>query len=458
MKREKSTKTDFLDLISDYVNKFNFLNKNSYIKIVGHIDCDGLAATSIIVKAFNREDFRFSVINVKQVDIKLLDKLLKEDFDILFFLDLGSDYIKELEERFNKPIFILDHHKFDYSITNINVVNPYIFNLAYEEISSSGIAYLFAKCLNEINKDLAYLAIIGALGDVQEKNGFAGINSLILEDAKEKIEITIGPRFFGIQTKPINRILEYCTDPYIPNITGSKEGVVKFLQDLGINAKDDNGKFKKLIELDKEDVKKIITGIILNRINEENPEDIFGNIYLLKDEEEGTPLKDLKEFSTLLNAVGRFNSSSLGISLCLGNEEVRREAFDVLNSYKNEIINSLNWFNSKKETFLSKNIAIINAKDNVKDTVIGTLASIVSKSNIYENGTVIIGLAYTAENEIKISARISGDKDLDLRNLLKNAVAKIGDYPCGGHKIACGALIPKDKEEEFINAISNVNL
>ena len=207
-REENYTKLDFLNLVSDNVNKFIQLNKNNYIKIIGHIDCDGISSTAIIAKAFEREDFKFSIANVKQIDLKLLDKLSKENFDILFLLDLGSDYMKEIEERFSKPIFILDHHKFNYKGDNVNLVNPHLFNLNYEEISSSGICYLFAKCLNDNNKDLAYLALIGAIGDMQEKNGFSGINSLILEDAKEKIDIEKGPRFFGMQTKPINKVLE----------------------------------------------------------------------------------------------------------------------------------------------------------------------------------------------------------------------------------------------------------
>ena len=86
MKKERYTKSDFLSLISDSANKFKLLNKNSFIKIIGHIDCDGISSTSIIVKALEREDFRFSVMNVKQLDKNILDEILKDDFDVLFFL------------------------------------------------------------------------------------------------------------------------------------------------------------------------------------------------------------------------------------------------------------------------------------------------------------------------------------------------------------------------------------
>ena len=457
MKKERYTKSDFLSLISDSANKFKLLNKNSFIKIIGHIDCDGISSTSIIVKALEREDFRFSVMNVKQLDKNILDEILKDDFDVLFFLDLGSENIKDIGKRTNKTVFILDHHRFENSETKITVVNPTIFDLEYREISSSGVCYLFAKCLNEENKDLAHLALAGAMGDMQEKNGFIGLNSLILKDAEEILDINVGPRFFGMQTRPINKVLEYCTDPFIPNVTGSSEGAIKFLDDLGINARESNGNFKRLIDLDEEGIKKITSGIIINRLNEENPEDIFGNHYILKEEENGTPLKDLKEFATLLNAVGRFGKTSLGISLCLKNEEAKKESMEVLSSYKSEIVEMLTWFNENKDSFMSNGKIIINAKDNIKDTMIGTLASIITKSKLYEDGTVIFAMAHKENDEIKISARVSGNSDFDLRSALKDVVLKIGDYPCGGHKSACGASIPKDKEEEFIKAISEIN-
>ena len=456
-KKEKYTNLDFLNLVSDAVNKFKFLNKNSFIKIIAHIDCDGLSSTSIIVKALEREDFKFSVRNVKQIDNNVLDELEKEEFDILFFLDLGGEYIKEIENRFKKPTFILDHHKFEHSETNITIINPIMLNLDYREISSSGVCYLFAKCLNEKNKDLAYIALMGAVGDMQEKNGFIGLNSLILEDAKEKLDVSIGPRFFGIQTRPINKVLEYSTDPFIPNVSGSEEGAIKFLDELNIDVRDNYGNFKKLIDLSQDDVKKLTSGIILNRLNQENPEDIFGNLYTLKEEALGTPMKDLKEFSTLLNAVGRFGKGSLGVSICLRNEDAKKEALGVLSSYKIELIDILKWFNENKDQFFSEGIAIINAKDSIKDSMIGTLASIVTKSNVYDPGTIVVALAHTEEDEIKISCRVAGNVDIDVRGMLKESIAGIGDYPCGGHKTACGALIPKSKEEEFIKAISNIS-
>ncbi|MCH7782965.1 hypothetical protein IID62_07840, partial [candidate division KSB1 bacterium] len=53
---------------------------------------------------------------------------------------------------------------------------------------------------------------------------------------------------------------------------------------------------------------------------------------------------------------------------------------------------------------------------NVKDTIIGTLASILSFSSMYKEGTVIVAMAYN-ENKIKVSTRMAGRNPESPRNL-----------------------------------------
>jgi RecJ-like exonuclease len=185
-------------------------------------------------------------------------------------------------------------------------------------------------------------------------------------------------------------------------------------------------------------------------------EDVLGNIYLLKDQPEESPTKDLKEFSTLLNSCGRLHKPSLGIGTCLNDEKSREQAINLLMEYKKEIINSLNWFHRNKNTSSiteTDDLVIINSEDNVKDTIIGTVTSMISKSNVYKPGTVLISLAHTLDADTKISIRISGykiPKDVNLKETLSNITEKLG-YPTGGHTFAAGSIIPQEREQEFIN-------
>jgi len=265
---------------------------------------------------------------------------------------------------------------------------------------------------------------------------------------------------FGYQTKPVHKVLEYCTDPYIPGVSGDESGAVMFLEDCGIQAK--NGEeWRKLVDLNDDEVKKLITGIILRRIgSEDKPEDVLGPIYTLKDEEEGST-KDVKEYATLLNSCARLGKSAIGIGTVLGNKNAKEKALVLIEEYKKMIINGLNWFydNRKSENiFEGDGFVIINAGENIKDTIIGVIGSIISRAGIYNEGTIIISIAKNLEGDLKSSIRVAGlkvNEELNLRDVLTDVVKGL-DAEVGGHKLAAGSLVSINKEREFIDNIKVV--
>ena len=342
---------DFYNYVNSAVEKFKSLEA-SPVRIISHLDADGIAAASILAKALIREDIKFSISIVKQISKQKLKEFSHENYKIYFFTDLGSNSLTEIENLFkNKEIFILDHHIPEKIDTKINLVNPHLFDIdGTREISGSGVVYLFARFLNAENKDLAYLAIIGSLGDVQEEyinNEQFKINNEILNDAVSsgKIKIDRGLRMFGLQTRSLHKLLEYSTDPYIPGITGSEENSLQFLNELNIPVKTIDNKWRRLCDLNEEELKKLVTGIVLRRMgSEEKPEDVLGEIYTLVEEDELAPTRNAKEYATLLNACGKLGKASLGIGVCLDDKKSKEKAIELLLDYKREIIKSLNWF------------------------------------------------------------------------------------------------------------------
>lgn len=442
----------FFDSIREAIKTFSKITKP--IRVISHLDADGLTSASIMVKTLKRLDKTFILSIVKQISPQLLEELKKEEYENYVFLDTGSGNLKEINEALkDKTIFILDHHQPQDIETNFFHINPLLHGLdGAKEISGAGVTYLFSREIDEKNKDIAHLAILGAIGDTQEAKGFTGLNKEILNDAisSNKLEIKIGLRMFGSQTRPLSKVLEYSTDPYIPGITGNEQSVIEFLNETGIDPS------KKLIHLSESELKNLVAGIIIKRMgSEEEPEDVLGNIYLLKDQPDESPTRDLKEFSTLLNSCGRLNKPSLGIGTCLNDKKSRDQAISLLMDYKKEIINSLNWFYRNKNTSSvteTPRLVIINAEDSIRDTIIGTVTSMISKSNIYKPGTILISLAHTLDADTKISIRISGykiPKDIDLKEVLGKITEKLG-FPSGGHTFAAGSIIPQEKEQEFI--------
>ncbi len=455
----------FKEQIKEAADKFEKINKNETIRIISHLDADGICASSILIKALNIDNRKYSISIAQHLTRKALETISKEKYNYFVFTDLGSGQLKNINELFKgKNVFVLDHHEPQKAEEAENVchVNPHSFGIdGSREISGAGVVYFFAKNLNEKNNELAHIAVVAAIGDIQEHNGFEKLNNEILEDAvkEKKIEVKRGLKFFGIQTRPLHKILEYSTDPYIPGVSGSESGAVQFLKQLKIEPKTNNA-WKRISNLNDDEMKRLVTGIIMKRLGEDKPEDVLGNIYVLKDEEEDSPLRDAKEFSTLLNSCGRLNKASLGIGACLGDKKIKKKAIENSIEYKREIIKAIEWFNEHKNN-KSKNIIrekgfiIINGEDKITHTIIGTLASILSRSNELEKGTFVLSFARADEEFLKVSLRMAGTKKgVDLIKVIKDIAGGIEGSEAGGHVNAAGAIIPIEKEKEFLeNAV-----
>ncbi|MBS3104985.1 DHH family phosphoesterase [Candidatus Woesearchaeota archaeon] len=456
----------FDDQLRKAAEAFKKIDKKEVIRMISHLDADGISAASIMIKLLNNDNRKYSVSIVQQLNLALLNQLASEPYNCFIFTDIGSGVISDIKELLKgKNVFVLDHHSIEAAdgFGSVILVNPHTCGIdGGKEISGAGVVFRFACAVDKAMEELAHIAIVGAIGDLQEQNGFLRLNDEILKIAVEKgkIKVSKGLRIFGSQTKPLHKALEYCTDPYIPGVSGSESGAIQFLYQIGIEPKNGNG-WKKIVHLDEEDMKKLVTGVIMKRFNEANPDDVLGNIYIFPHEQEESPTRDAKEFATLLNACGRLGRASLGIGTCLGDKKIRQQAIRSLTDYKKEIVNALNWYNDNKfsdDIFWGDRFVIINAKQNVMSTMIGTLASILSKSNLMANNTFILSMAQAIDGNTKISLRTTNNinGNLDLRKVIEESINGIGNSEAGGHQNAAGAVIPTEKESVFLEAAKEV--
>ena len=452
--------------LQEAAESFRAIDKKEVIRVISHLDADGISACAILIKLLNNESMKYSVSIVQQLSAPFIANLANESYNCFIFTDIGSGVIKEITESLSgKKVFILDHHSTGENVQKGDVVfvNPHEFGIdGGKEISGAGVVFKFAQAVNKDMEDFAHIAIIGAIGDLQEQNGFLRLNKEILEIAvsRKRIKVEKGLRIFGAQTKPLHKVLEYCTDPYIPGVSGSESGAIQFLYQIGIDPKNGSG-WKKIVHLNDDDMKKLVTGIIMKRLSEANPDDVLGNVYILPHEEEESPTRDAKEFATLLNAFGRLGRASYGIGACLGDKKIKQQAIRSLSDYKKEIVNALGWYNENKfsdDIYWGRRYVIINAKENIMSTMIGTLASILSKSNLMTNNTFILSMARAQEGNTKISLRttLNGNGTLDLRRLIEEMISEIGNAEAGGHQNAAGAVIPTEHESYFVQTAKEV--
>lgn len=415
-------------------------NSKKPVKIISHFDTDGITSAAIFSQALKRQKIKFSLQVVKGLDEEIIQSL--PDSHLLIFLDLASGSLSSLKKK-NTDIIILDHHEIiDEIPNNVLMINSIIENK--ENMCTAAICYLFAKTLSPENKDLATLAVIGMVGDVHDQN-LSKYYSEIIKDSETLVKK--GPLIYP-STRPLNKALEYSSSPFIPGVTGSYKGVIELLREANISQ--ENGSFKALYELSEEEVSNLTTAILLRSTGKISTESIIGNIYLVKFQNK---LEDARELSALINACSRMDNPEICLGFCLGSRKFKEESEKIYREYKQHLVSALKYIN-ETEKISGKNYTIINARGNIKDTIIGTVASIISRSPLYKEGTIIVALAHN-ENKIKVSARIAGREGQNVREILHKVVITVGGE-VGGHHNAAGCLIPIEKETQFIAELQRV--
>lgn len=424
-------------VITSAVEKFLETSGEGEIQVISHFDTDGITSAAIMIQSLKKLDKKFSLKIVKGLEKELIYELPKNK--TILFLDLASSMLDDITKAGLKNVFIIDHHEITQDVPgNVTIVNQMLHEK--EKISAAGLTYLFCKEMDPENKEFAKIAVLGMIGDMMDES----INELgddILENGgvKKKNGLLIYP-----STRPLNRVLEYSSEPYIPGISGNSEGVIEMLREVGIECT--NGKYKSIIELTDEEMKKLVTSIMLRNPKKRNKE-IVGDIFLIKF---FNKLEDARQLSAMVNACSRLGDSSVALQFCMEIPSARKEAEAIHVKYKQHIISGLE-FASKAEKIQGKRFLIINAKSRIKDTIVGTIASILSNSSMYEEGTIITTMAYS-DDKIKVSARNVGRNGRNVREVLSSVVDEIGG-DVGGHEFAAGCVIDKEKEKKFIDTL-----
>jgi RecJ-like exonuclease len=433
----KEVENFIINEVSPVVNKFLNISKEKEIQVISHFDTDGITSAVIMIQSLKKTDRKFSLKILKNLTKEFIITL-KKDKPVLF-LDLASGSLETIKNCGLEEVFIIDHHEIDSEIPEgISIINPQL--TTKQKISSSGLTYLFCREIDNKNREYAKLAILGMIGDNLEKE-IDKLNNNILEegDINRKRGILIYP-----STRPLNRVLEYSPSPYIPEVTGNMKGVLELLRESGLSP--ENGKYKNIIDLNDEEMERLTTSILL-RNPKIKSKDLVGDLFLLKI---FSKLEDARDLSAIVNACSRSGHPEVAIKFLMEIPSAKKQADQIYIKYKQNLISGLK-FAQETEKIEGKGFVIINAKDKIKDTMAGTIASILSNSKIYENGTIITTMAH-CEDKIKVSSRNVGKEGRNVRETLSKVISKIGGE-VGGHEFAAGCLINLEKEDEFIELL-----
>jgi len=447
------------------------VEKDGSIHAFSHLDADGVAAAGIIGKALFRLDARFRARITQWINEKIIGEIISDKPQLVILTDFGSGYLDLLNEKVpNFKVLILDHHQITGNADNPNFVqvNPHLHGIdGATDVSGSGVAYFVAKAVSAENVDLAPIALVGALGDIQDKydqRRLGGLNAIIVEDAVNAnlVKVEKDLMFFGRETRPIHKTLATTTSPFIPGISGEESASVAFLNSLGINLKEGE-KWRALRDLTDEEKKKLCSALadhLLSKGLHYEVANLIGHIYVLVNEEPWTPLRDAREFSVVLNSTGRMDRPSLGLAVCMGDRGAAlEEANRVLEDYRKSINKYLGWVMEKPERMREfENIYVVYGESFINEKIIGTISSILSAGLPNSEKPLIAYANIESEGAAKFSARTTDivvQKGVNLGEIMRVASEKCGGSG-GGHNIAAGAQVPIDQIENFVGIVNDL--
>ncbi|HLE74849.1 MAG TPA: DHH family phosphoesterase [Candidatus Bathyarchaeia archaeon] len=447
------------------------VEKDGFIHVFSHLDADGVAAAGIIGKALFRLDARFRIRVTQWIDEKIIGEIISDKPQLVILTDFGSGYLDLLNEKVpNFKVLILDHHQITGNAENENFVhvNPHLHGIdGATDVSGSGVTYFVAKAVSAENVDLAPIALVGALGDIQDKydqRKLGGLNEKIVEDAVNAnlVKVEKDLTFFGRETRPIHKTLATTTSPFIPGISGEESASVAFLNSLGIRLKEGE-KWRALRDLTDDEKKRLCSALadyLLSKGLHFEVANLIGHVYVLTNEEPWTPLRDAREFSLVLNSTGRMDRPSLGIAVCMGDRGAAlEEANRVLDDYRKNINKYLGWVMEKPERMKEfENIYVVYGENFINEKIIGTISSILSAGLPNSEKPLIAYANIENEGVAKFSARttdIVTHKGVNLGEVMRVAAEKCAGKG-GGHNIAAGGQVPIDQIENFIKIVNDL--
>jgi RecJ-like exonuclease len=452
------------------------------VLLASHIDADGLTSAAIAAEALDRAAIPFETVFEKQLDADALERIAETDFSTVLFTDFGSgqlDIIADHEAAGAFTPVVADHHQPADAEIDLHL-NPLLEGVdGASELSGAGTAYVLARALGGSealrasgrasgaersdepraeNRDLAALAVVGAVGDMQDSSGeLVGANRNVVAEGVDAgvLAETTDLALYGKQSRPLPKLLEYANDVRIPGISGNERGAIGFLSDLDIDLEGD-GEWRRWVDLTSDERQEVASALLQRAVSRGVPaariDDLVGTTYTLTAEQKGTELRDASEFATLLNATARYDRADVGLAVCRGDREAAlEEARTLLTNHRKNLATGLDWVKREGVT-QGEHVQWFDAGEVIRETIVGIVAGMALGTDELRGDRPVIAFAAKNDAESKVSARGTHRlvrAGLDLSAVMGEAARALGGDG-GGHDVAAGATIPSGREEDFV--------
>lgn len=435
------------------------------IKVYSHIDCDGICSGAILSTILDRQN---KAHEIEFVNLDVLDDIdLKHELTI--FSDLGSGQKIDTKAKEGQKILILDHHpplrqldyKNDksYEYLEINPIHHGIDGSYY--VCGGGLCYFLAKEFGY--DDLSWIGVLSAIGDMQNTHSghFEGLNEIIQQDAIDGgyLEVTKNDlNIYGRNTRPLFIALSYFSDVKLP-ITNNTTECMAILEELGIDEKHNRKTLNQLTNEDKaklfQKLVEMLSKVVPGRYVQHIPKLIIGDAYTFLKEDETSFLRDGSEFSTAMNACGRNHEEKVAMEVLKGDRLLYLDELEhIAKNHRVNLAKGIEKVTGDTSIIELKNLQYFDGTG-IKPEIVGTITGMILGYCNWKKP--VIGFTQTDNDGLKVSLRCSRLLSYDgihFGSLIREVSSEIGGTG-GGHAMACGAYIPVDKKDEFIEQFNN---
>lgn len=440
---------DFLPpaLLESYKNAIKLICSSSGgVRVISHYDADGISAGAVICAALMRERIEFQLSITRVLDESKISELGKEDADAFIFCDMGSGQMDIVEKELgSRKVVVIDHHAPLRTSDSVHQINPHFAKIdGMSEACAATLSFLFAIGINAKNWDTAHIAFAGAIGDKQHLGGFKGLNASLLE-AAVGMKIIAVSRDLLLDPLPLAEAVSESLDPYFTGLAGRPDEAASFLSKSGI---DPNALVSELTHEQKTHLTSVLTLKLLSQGARGDP--VMGLVaerYISTDT--GT---DVREISNYINACGRMGREDIAIGYCLGDPESQKEAHDIRKEYREKVRRGLVEI-ERDGTKILNNLQYFYSPE---PTIAGSQAGL-AMMFFLDQSKPVLALS-RAGTVVRVSSRGTQDlveKGLDLAATCRNAALSVSGQG-GGHRIAAGATIPIEKEQEFLERMDEL--
>lgn len=416
------------------------------IRVISHYDADGITAAAIISKSLIRAGHDFHCSLMRNPFYKGLEKIKKEQNELIIFTDMGSGQIDFIED-INVDSIIIDHHQQIKEKTKDNVLqinaNLCGFNGNYDACGAT-MAYIFAKTLDEKNLDLSDIALTGFIGDKQYIGGITGLNKIVVDEALKQdiVECFNGIKLSG---ESLYDSLFYCVDPFYPGVSGNSDGIKKMLKTLDLPSD------QKIDDLKENEFKKLNSYLILLLLKKGVEKNILDTVIRERYISKRFDL-ELEALADIFDSCGKNDYRGLGLSACLGEKKSLKKALELSKNFKKRILDEL--LKLEQKGAIEKKSFRYFYSDG---SSIGGVVCSSAVNYIFDNTKPLFAIRKN-EEELHISCRANQrlvSEGLDLGAAMKKAAEEINGHG-GGHAIAAGATIESEEEKKFFERIDDI--